>query len=220
MRAIFKYPLANVVTQTISLPLNAHALSVQTQFGELVLYALVNPDEKTKEYVDVSLQDSGFTISKNENDPSVLNISNNLDDEYVESKTFVLPMGNAMLVVRSQKDSFELISITDAHNDETKPLDDETDGTFIKYKLEAVEKQTIALPLNSKIMSARSEGNDVFLEVSVDPNQKSEENEYVDLCVYGTGHAAPDSIEEYTFLDTIEMYGGGMMFHAFYKKHQ
>jgi hypothetical protein len=42
---IWKYPLAITDRQTITMPRNAQLLTVQTQEGSLVLWALVRPEE-------------------------------------------------------------------------------------------------------------------------------------------------------------------------------
>lgn len=47
MRVIYKYPLASTETQMLELPIGAHVLSVQSQDGGLVLWAIVDPEATT-----------------------------------------------------------------------------------------------------------------------------------------------------------------------------
>ena len=44
MKAVFKYRLSKSGTTEVRMPIGAEVLSVKTQFGEVVLYALVEND--------------------------------------------------------------------------------------------------------------------------------------------------------------------------------
>lgn len=44
MPVIFKYPLSNAATQTVTLPTNAELLSAHFQQNQLCLWALIDPD--------------------------------------------------------------------------------------------------------------------------------------------------------------------------------
>lgn len=84
-----------------------------------------------------------------------------------------------------------------------------------KFTLESVECQALELPLNSKILSTETQGDDILIYALV--NTQETKKEYRDIRVYGTGHEIPDIITEYTFLGTAKLYNGGLMFHVFYK---
>lgn len=43
MKSVFKYPLAVTDTQTLLLPTGSKVLSVEEQYGSIVLYVLVDP---------------------------------------------------------------------------------------------------------------------------------------------------------------------------------
>jgi len=60
---VYKYNLEITDTQTLHLPKNVDILSVENQNGYLVLYALVNEQEKIFEYVDISVIGTGHQIS-------------------------------------------------------------------------------------------------------------------------------------------------------------
>jgi hypothetical protein len=49
MKMIYKYPLAIVDDQTITMPEGVHLLTVQEQNGALCLWAMVNPEARPRE---------------------------------------------------------------------------------------------------------------------------------------------------------------------------
>jgi len=58
--------------------------------------------------------------------------------------------------------------------------------TIYKYQLSAVHQQTIELPLGSRILSVKSQNDEVVLYALVDPDKATDE-EYT-ILAYGTGH--------------------------------
>jgi hypothetical protein len=87
-----------------------------------------------------------------------------------------------------------------------------------KYTLEVKEKQSVGMPFGSKILSAESQGNAIFLYALVDTEEVTEyiKNSY-EILVYGTGHEMINDISNYNFLNTVKMDSGSLMFHVFYK---
>lgn len=84
-----------------------------------------------------------------------------------------------------------------------------------KYTLQIEYKQTLKLPEGSKILSVAEQNNSIVLYALV--NTATENVEHVSILIHGTGHPA-DDVEDYTFLGTVKLYGGDLMFHVFYKK--
>lgn len=60
---IFKYPLGITDNQTIKLPRGAHILSVMNQHDNIVLYALVNDDEKKNVSVSIKIVGTGHSVN-------------------------------------------------------------------------------------------------------------------------------------------------------------
>jgi hypothetical protein len=86
-----------------------------------------------------------------------------------------------------------------------------------KCTLQAQTKQVITLPLNSRILSAKEQYEEIVLYALVDPREKGIED--IEVIVLGTGHEiADETIKDYIFIDTIKMSAGHLMFHVFYKQ--
>ena len=83
--------------------------------------------------------------------------------------------------------------------------------TVYKYPLEVEDKQILKLPVNSKILSANFQGDDLFFWTLVDKDIDDTE-EFV-FYIHGTGH--PISEDGYTFINTV--FKHGFVFHIFYK---
>jgi hypothetical protein len=87
-----------------------------------------------------------------------------------------------------------------------------------KYTLEAKVKQSIGMPLGSKILSAENQGGNIVVYALVDTEEVTGYiKDSYEILVYGTGHEVTNDISNYTFLDTVKMDNGLMMFHVFYK---
>jgi len=89
--------------------------------------------------------------------------------------------------------------------------------------------QNLELPKGSKIISvihknylAVSKGKRIeqydgmVLYAIVDTD--SSETELYDIAVKGTGHDFPEKLDTYTFLDSVKLMNGSLVFHVFYKK--
>lgn len=84
-----------------------------------------------------------------------------------------------------------------------------------KYKLETVDFQHLELPKGSKIISVLEQYNDIVLYAIVDPDIK--DIEFYDIAIKGTGHDFPEKLDTYTFLGSVKLMNGALIFHVFYK---
>lgn len=84
-----------------------------------------------------------------------------------------------------------------------------------KYTLQAVEHQEIHIPYEAKILSVQAQHNEIVLYALVRTGEPLKER--LEVAVYGTGHDIPSAIaEKYTFLGTVPLANGNLMFHVFY----
>lgn len=84
-----------------------------------------------------------------------------------------------------------------------------------KYELIPVTKQKIDLPSNSKVLSVKPQNENIVLYVLVDPEEQNKRE--IEVLVYGTGHDIFEvDITAYTFIDTVPLRNGQLMFHVFY----
>jgi len=85
-----------------------------------------------------------------------------------------------------------------------------------KYLLQAVDFQNLKLPKGSKIISVIELYDGMVLYAIVDTD--TSKTELYDIAVKGTGHPFPDKLDTYTFLDSVKLMNGSLVFHVFYKK--
>jgi hypothetical protein len=84
-----------------------------------------------------------------------------------------------------------------------------------KYELDITDNQTIDIPSDT-ILSVMEQNSKVVVYALVD-------TENVLLTTYefgmnGTGNPINFDVDSFTFLGTVKLYDGGLMFHVFYKK--
>jgi hypothetical protein len=84
-----------------------------------------------------------------------------------------------------------------------------------KYVLEEKSIQILELPMNSRILSVESQGEDIVLYVMVDAEERRKWARMVRI--YGTGFDITPDIDDYRFLGTVKLSQGKLMFHVFYK---
>ena len=60
MKRIYKYNLESTGKQTLTLPYNSQLLSVTEQYGNIVLYALVETDEINMKDVTIIIHGTGI----------------------------------------------------------------------------------------------------------------------------------------------------------------
>jgi hypothetical protein len=83
--------------------------------------------------------------------------------------------------------------------------------TVYKYPLEVEDKQILKLPVNSKILSANFQGNDLFFWALIDKDR--DDTQEVTFYIHGTGHNITE--DGYIFVNTVFI--NGLVFHVFYK---
>lgn len=88
--------------------------------------------------------------------------------------------------------------------------------SIYKYTLDIAVSNIIELPLATNILSVESQGDNIVVYGLVD-TEEIETADY-DFRTYGTGHGTIDDIKDYTFLGTVKMEDGNLMFHVFYKQ--
>jgi len=84
-----------------------------------------------------------------------------------------------------------------------------------KYSLDTIDQQVLRLPSNSKVLSVAAQGDNIVLYVRIDDTIVRMTDCLV--LIHGTGHDADDTIDS-TFVGTVNLYNGTLMFHVFYKE--
>jgi len=84
-----------------------------------------------------------------------------------------------------------------------------------KYTLEIMDYQEFLLPLRSKILSVCEQHGKVVFYTMVDTAM--EHKTKYSFRIFGTGHPCADSIVFYSFLGTVKLEEGNLMFHVFYQ---
>jgi hypothetical protein len=92
--------------------------------------------------------------------------------------------------------------------------------TIYKYKLEVDDIQTIEIQGLQRILSVEEQNDNIVLYAQINtvfpnPLRKSDQ---VEIIITGTGHDRPElnKVGYWTFLGTVKMMGGDLMFHVFY----
>lgn len=88
--------------------------------------------------------------------------------------------------------------------------------TIYKYQIAPKTANLLELPKGAKVLSVQEQHAGINVYALVDNEQ--EQMETFEVLVYGTGHRVTERIEGYTFLGTVSMYGGDLVFHIFYQK--
>jgi len=83
---------------------------------------------------------------------------------------------------------------------------------ILKYELDVIDRQTVALPIWSSILSVIEQDNRVVVYALVD-DAITETRDKV-FRIVGTGHPFPDH-EECTYLATVSTFGGSLVWHVF-----
>lgn len=88
--------------------------------------------------------------------------------------------------------------------------------TIYKYPLSAKTVNYLDLPKGAKIISTEPQRGGVNIYALVDTEQTEEET--FEVLLYGTGHNVTPRIDEYTFVGTVSLHDGDLVFHIFYQK--
>jgi hypothetical protein len=88
--------------------------------------------------------------------------------------------------------------------------------TIFKYQLETVSIQSVELPANAEILTIQAQGQVPCLWAIVDQTEKEKMN--VQIEIFGTGHPImfDVGITKRKYISTFQLYGGDLVFHAFY----
>jgi hypothetical protein len=65
-KAIYKYQIEVTDEQTLTLPINAQILAVQTQWDSPCIWAMIDPKEKQMEQVTIRIWGTGHPIADSE----------------------------------------------------------------------------------------------------------------------------------------------------------
>jgi hypothetical protein len=84
-----------------------------------------------------------------------------------------------------------------------------------KYTLQPEEEQVVEFPKNTIILSAINQFDKMVVYAMVDTEEQITEK--CSLRVYGTGHNMFEYIGLYTFLNTVSLMNGSLVFHVFYR---
>lgn len=80
-----------------------------------------------------------------------------------------------------------------------------------KFPIEVTDEQSVKMPVGAQALSVQVQNGQVCLWALVDADAETEER-FVQI--FGTGHPVSG---EGTFVETFQMQGGTLVFHAFIK---
>lgn len=82
-----------------------------------------------------------------------------------------------------------------------------------KYPISVNEVVALPLPKNAQVLSIAFQYDKVYVYALVDPTQQATET--VKVIVAGTGEPLPANIQDYTYLNTIQMFNQQWNLHGF-----
>ena len=91
-------------------------------------------------------------------------------------------------------------------------------NAIYKYELSVYTLQTVSLPINSTVLSVVEQHQKVVVYAIVDVEQENIEE--IVFLVLGTGEVFDNNIDGYSFLNTVKLSGGSLMFHVFVEKRR
>ena len=86
--------------------------------------------------------------------------------------------------------------------------------TIYKYPLRIKEEQELVLPIFSRILSVETQRANIVLYALVDTDTPGKT--HLTVYIRGTGYPA-DGLQDATFIGTVKMLDGALMYHIFYK---
>ena len=90
-------------------------------------------------------------------------------------------------------------------------MSEENPSTIWKFTLEAADRQVAYMPRGARILSVGEQRGDINVWAIVDPEVPTEARTFL---VLGTGHPAAGASGA-TFLGTVQLLGGSLVFHVF-----
>ena len=89
-------------------------------------------------------------------------------------------------------------------------------NAIYKYELSGDTPQTVLLPINSTILSVVEQHQRIVMYALVD--NETQGKIQAQFLLLGTGQNFDNTLDGYTFLNTVNLSGGSLMFHVFYKE--
>ena len=86
-------------------------------------------------------------------------------------------------------------------------------NAIYKYELSEEKVQWVSLPVNSTVLSVVEQHQDIVMYAVVDVEQ--ENTQEIQFLLLGTGQDFDNTLDGYTFLNTVNLSGGSLMFHVF-----
>lgn len=87
---------------------------------------------------------------------------------------------------------------------------------IFKYVIPVTDDSILPIPEGAKILSVANQHDSIVMYALVDPEKTTKR---LNIRVCGTGHTLDDHIEQMTFIGTVNLHGGRLMFHVFYEWH-
>ena len=89
-------------------------------------------------------------------------------------------------------------------------------NVIYKYELSGDTPQTVLLPINSTILSVVEQNQRIVMYALVDVEQ--ENTQEIQFLLLGTGLNFDNTLDGYTFLNTVKLSDGAIMVHVFVEK--
>ena len=89
-------------------------------------------------------------------------------------------------------------------------------NAIYKYELNGDILQTVLLPINSTVLSVVEQHQKVVVYAIVDNEQQGKIQ--VQFLLLGTGQIFNNTLDGYSFLNTVKLSDGAIMVHVFYKE--
>lgn len=86
------------------------------------------------------------------------------------------------------------------------------DRTIFKYGLDLADTQVIRMPRGAKVLSVQMQFGNPALWVEVDPSAEVEDRVVI---IHGTGHQLATKATAESFVGTIQLDDGRLVFHVF-----
>ena len=88
---------------------------------------------------------------------------------------------------------------------------------IFKYKIELIGKQEIELPYGARILSVINQQGNIVLYALIDPELPVIHTH--EIRIIGTGNEVTFETSDYTFLGTVSIIRGELIWHVFYKSN-
>jgi len=89
-------------------------------------------------------------------------------------------------------------------------------NAIYKYELSEDTPQWVSLPVNSTVLSVVEQYQKVVMYAVADVEQ--ENTQEIQFLLLGTGQIFDNTLDGYSFLNTVKLSDGAIMVHVFYKE--